>query len=387
MIRVVGFVTAEPVTEVETGDVTGDGRVDIVTAHQSVVDVYAQIDDGFAPAVAYTSWVTGSSTSVNGLAIGDIDGDGLADLHASVGGNKPDSWVVTRLQQRDGTLGAPEQRASYDSPESLEYADVTGDGRGDLVVAHGGWNALGVYDAVQTPGTATEPRFALPYASHYDPTASRSGTSPTTGGPTWRWPTTTTGWWSCEAPGPARTSPPADDHHNGPSGTLCSRTATFSLSSTEPGTFQCSFDQAPWATCTSPVTYDGLAVGSHQLRVRATDTAWNTDTSFALRSFFVDGPETTITSAPAGTIRAGSATFAFTGAENQVTYQCAFDATSWSPAARPRRTPGSPPEPAHVRRAGSRRGRPGGHHPREQVVRGGEERRPRGHRPRPPPTR
>ena len=346
---VVGFVTAEPVTEVETGDVTGDGRVDIVTAHQSVVDVYAQIDDGFAPAVAYTSWVTGSSTSVNGLAIGDIDGDGLADLHASVGGNKPDSWVATRLQQRDGTLGAPEQRASYDSPESLEYADVTGDGRGDLVVAHGGWNALGVYDAVQTPGTATEPRFALPYASHYDPDGVAVGDFSGDGKADVAVADYNNGLVVLRGarPGDDITSPETTIT-NGPSGTLRSRTATFSLSSTEPGTFQCSFDQAPWATCTSPVTYDGLAVGSHQLRVRATDTAWNTDTSFALRSFFVDGPETTITSAPAGTIRAGSATFAFTGAENQVTYQCAFDATSWSPCSSPATYTGLAPGSQHT---------------------------------------
>ena len=203
---VVGFVTADPVTEVETGDVTGEGRVDIVTAHQSVVDVYA-IDDGFAPAVAYTSWVTGSSTSVNGLAIGDIDGDGLADLHASVGGNETDSWLVTRLQQRDGTLGAPEQRASYDSPESLEYADVTGDGRGTWSLRTAAGTRSGS-TRVQTPGTADRALFGVPYASDYDPRDSPSGTSPATGGPTWRWPTTTTGSWSCAAPGPATTSPP-----------------------------------------------------------------------------------------------------------------------------------------------------------------------------------
>ena len=346
---VVGFLNADPVTEVETGDVTGDGRVDVVTAHQSVVDVYAQTADGFAPAASYSSGVTGYSTSVNGLAIGDTNGDGLADLHASVGGNRPDSWVVTRLQQSDGTLGAPVQRASYDIPESLEYADVSGDGRGDLVVAHGGWNTLGVYDAVQVPGTAAETRFALPYASHYDPDGVAVGDFSGDGKADVAVADYNNGLVVLRGARPGDdVTAPETTITNGPSGTLRTRAATFSFSSTEPGTFQCSLDQATWASCTSPVTYDGLAVGSHQLRVRATDNAWNTDTSYALRTFSVDGPETTITSGPAATIRATSATLAFTASENGASFQCAFDSTAWSPCASPMTYTGLAPGSRHT---------------------------------------
>jgi hypothetical protein len=75
------------------------------------------------------------------------------------------------------------------------------------------------------------------------------------------------------------------------------------------------------------------------------------------------------------------------GADNQVTYQCAFDSASWVVVhlardvhrARPR-------EPAHVRRPGRGRRRPSGHHARQRVVRRREHGRPRGQhdgRPRP----
>jgi len=36
-------------------------------------------------------------------------------------------------------------------------------------------------------------------------------------------------------------------------------------------------DAAAYASCTSPVTYSGLAIGSHTFRVRAVDTASNVD--------------------------------------------------------------------------------------------------------------
>jgi hypothetical protein len=48
-------------------------------------------------------------------------------------------------------------------------ADVDGDGRQDVVVLHGGWNAAGVYRA-KTDGTlGAEELYAIPYATSYQP--------------------------------------------------------------------------------------------------------------------------------------------------------------------------------------------------------------------------
>jgi hypothetical protein len=49
-------------------------------------------------------------------------------------------------------------------------ADVDGDERSDIVVAHGGWNAVGVYRQSNTGRLADEQLFAVPYASHYGAT-------------------------------------------------------------------------------------------------------------------------------------------------------------------------------------------------------------------------
>jgi Bacterial Ig domain/RTX calcium-binding nonapeptide repeat (4 copies)/Calcineurin-like phosphoesterase len=42
-------------------------------------------------------------------------------------------------------------------------------------------------------------------------------------------------------------------------------------------TFSCSLDRAAWTPCASPTTYEALAPGSHELRVRALDLAGNAD--------------------------------------------------------------------------------------------------------------
>ena len=346
---VLGTLTSTPATEVETGDVTGDGLVDVVTAEGSTVSVFAQSAGGFAAPAAYASGGVAPWTGINGLAVGDTNGDGRADVHVSVGGNRPDSWVVTRLQQGDGTLGAAQVRGSYDIPESLEYADVTGDGLGDLVVAHGGWNSLGVYDSAQAPGTNPETRFAIPYASHYDADGLAVGDVTGDGRADVALADYNNGLVLLRgaAPGEDITSPDTTITA-APASSLYSRTATLSFTGSEAGsTFECSLDKSPWAACTSPMTYGDLAVGPHYVQVRATDPAGNPDQSPATASFSVVGPDTTITSGPTGAIRATSATFAFSANENQATYQCAFDSTTFTACSSPVTYAGLAPGSSH----------------------------------------
>src|SRR5262249_32545902 len=92
------------------------------------------------------------------------------------------------------------------------------------------------------------------------------------------------------------TKPPSSSVTSGPSGTTNSTSATFEFAATEPATFECSFDTAPFAACTSPMPYTGLADGSHTFRVRATDTAGNAEPSPAERTWTIDTRPLAITS-------------------------------------------------------------------------------------------
>jgi myo-inositol-hexaphosphate 3-phosphohydrolase len=92
-------------------------------------------------------------------------------------------------------------------------------------------------------------------------------------------------------------TPPDTSITAGPTGTVRATTASFSFSATEAGsTFECSLDAGTYASCASPKEYTGLGEGSHTFRVRATDTAGNTDQSPATRTWTVDLTAPTVTS-------------------------------------------------------------------------------------------
>jgi hypothetical protein len=114
--------------------------------------------------------------------------------------------------------------------------------------------------------------------------------------------------------------------------------ATFTFSSTEAGSsFECSLDGAPFTGCTSPKGYSGLAEGSHNFQVRATDPAGNTDGSPATYSWTVDltAPGTTIASGPADPANQTGATFSFSSSEAGSSFACSLDGTPFTACTSP----------------------------------------------------
>jgi hypothetical protein len=156
--------------DLEVGDLNGDGRDDLVVmSGQGLVpnaSVFLQQPAGLF-STAVPADLPGNDLS-NGIGLGDLTGDGRSDLAVSYGGNSPNAHVAIWRQNGGGTLDLQTPLASYDIPEPVAVGDVNFDGRRDVVVAHGGWLALGVYRQ-QVDGTlASEDLFPLPYASHYN---------------------------------------------------------------------------------------------------------------------------------------------------------------------------------------------------------------------------
>ena len=300
-----GHVPIEAMTEIEVADVTGDGRGDVVGIAGTSVWVSPQLSDhSFGPPAGYPAGGDAPWAYTNGLAVGDLDGDGRTDVAVSGGGNSPNSWVSTRLQLPDGTLGEARRYESYDIPETIEAADVTGDGRDDLVVLHGGWNRMGVYVQLESDGLGGESLHPIPYASHYDVKGlavgdvSGDGLADVTLGDYNHGLVLLRG----VLPDGAATAPDTSIT-SGPTGSIRSTSATFTFtSSPQAASYECALDGPTWAPCSSPVTVSGLATNaSHTFRVRGVSAGGLVDNTPASHSFSVEAAadlSTSLTAAP-----------------------------------------------------------------------------------------
>ncbi len=164
----------------------------------------------------------------------DTDGDGLSDgYEVRTSFTSP----IMRDTDSDGLGDGVEVLTTHTNPLS---GDTDGDGIGDWEEVQAGSNPL-------------------------DPTSRPSSTTPLladTTAPTPLLADTTV----------PDTTAPDTSITSGPSGTVTSNAASFSVSSTETGsTFECRLDSGAWSACLSPKAYSNLADGSHTFDVRATD--------------------------------------------------------------------------------------------------------------------
>jgi hypothetical protein len=125
------------------------------------------------------------------------------------------------------------------------------------------------------------------------------------------------------------TEPPALSNSTAPS---------FDLSATEGGsTFECSLDGVPFAACSNPKSYSGLADGNHTFAVRATDPAGNVDLSPASYTWTIDAtpPDTTLgIPLPSNPTTAISARFSFSS-EAGATFACSLDGAAFAACTSP----------------------------------------------------
>ncbi|HEX8658969.1 MAG TPA: FG-GAP-like repeat-containing protein [Hymenobacter sp.] len=119
---------------ITTGDVDGDGDLDLLTGNVAGNTVSLLLNNGTGAFGTATSIAVGTGTT--DLALADVDGDGDLDLLAS---NYTSNTVSVRLNNGSGTFSSTQDVAipSNTAPDQLALGDVDGDGDLDLLVGTG----------------------------------------------------------------------------------------------------------------------------------------------------------------------------------------------------------------------------------------------------------
>jgi hypothetical protein len=138
------------------------------------------------------------------------------------------------------------------------------------------------------------------------------------------------------------TPPPVPTFGSGPLNPSNDPSPSFTFSDTEAGvTLLCRLDGTdpdPYAPCTSPKSFSGLADGSHTFLIKARDAAGNVSGANAY-TWVIDTvapPTPTIDSAPASLTNDKSPSFEFSDSEAGVSFLCDLDGAGYSACTSPK---------------------------------------------------
>ena len=142
------------INDVVVADFNGDGLDDIAVMgllsddQTGIVVLYQRSDGSFSTAL---QTLPNLCLYAGHLAAGDVDGDGRVDLVAGGASCAGAGNIVVMLQAASGGLQAPSAALpTANGLGQIRVADIDGDGRADLVTTHDSAQSVGLY--LQRPG-------------------------------------------------------------------------------------------------------------------------------------------------------------------------------------------------------------------------------------------
>lgn len=168
---VVTYPVAGSPRNLVVADVNNDGKADVLTANQASNSVGVLLGAGNGTFQAATTYSTGASSNPYDVAVADVNADGKPDVLTA---NYTTNSVGVLLGNGNGTFQPVATYATgvaNGSPAGIAVADVTGDGKPDLVTANGFGYNISVFAGTGTGSFQAPVSYALgPNAAPLDVT-------------------------------------------------------------------------------------------------------------------------------------------------------------------------------------------------------------------------
>lgn len=155
--------------DLETGDLDGDGRTDVVVMNGEGFDANIQIlyQEANGTMGTLAPYSVGNKQISHAIAVGDLTGDCLDDVATNVSGN---GLYVFLYPQKQGNLDTPKAYPLPQESNAMKIADLDGDGRNDLVVLQNGYPHISIY-LQQNNGLAVPLNIPFPIIENPSPHA------------------------------------------------------------------------------------------------------------------------------------------------------------------------------------------------------------------------
>ncbi len=138
----VDYTTGASPIGVAVGDVNGDGKADMVVANNGPDTVSVLINSGTGTFATKVDYSTGTNANPWGVDLGDLNGDGKADM---VVANNSTSSISVFLNNGDGTFATRVAYTAGSAPYDVTIGDLNGDGKADLAVTNGSSSTLSIF--------------------------------------------------------------------------------------------------------------------------------------------------------------------------------------------------------------------------------------------------
>jgi hypothetical protein len=143
-------------TALQIADIDADGDNDVVAMSVGGAILTLLIRQARGMTASSYQLPADFPTNAGGFGVGDIDGDGRAEIALTHGGNYPRSKVTIFDVEPDGTLTIGTTHTISDIPGSVAVADFDRDGFDDVAIIHGGTTTLTVLYGSTVGLTSTE---------------------------------------------------------------------------------------------------------------------------------------------------------------------------------------------------------------------------------------